>query len=150
MRICSKCNVEKSDSDFYSYKKSCKDCVKAASSARYREKRDVVLATQRKYYELNKEKKIADVGRYQKENNGRVNAKNMKRYASKLRATPPWLTKDHSLEMQEFYIRAVESGMHVDHIIPLQGKNVCGLHVPWNLQLLDPVENLRKGNSYED
>lgn len=68
-----------------------------------------------------------------------------KRRATKLQATPKWLTK-HQLEAIKQIYFACPNGMHVDHIIPLKGENVCGLHVPWNLQYLTPTENSKKKN----
>lgn len=75
----------------------------------------------------------------------RMNAHNMKRHADKMRRTPPWA--DHA-KIAEVYTEASKQKKHVDHIIPLRGKLVSGLHVHNNLQLLTQSENSSKGNRY--
>lgn len=69
-----------------------------------------------------------------------------------MNATPFWLTSIQKAQIQEFYDIAVAKTMQtgvahqVDHIHPLQGKAVCGLHVPWNLQVITASENAGKSN----
>lgn len=81
----------------------------------------------------------------------KVNALTAKRRANKKHAEPKWLTSDQKSSINNFYTEAknktIESGIpyQVDHIVPLQGKNVCGLHVPWNLQVITATDNQRKG-----
>lgn len=76
----------------------------------------------------------------------KVCALTAKRRANRLRATPAWLTPEQDTHILDWYRRAKERGLTVDHIIPLSGKMVCGLHVPWNLALLSAVDNSKKGN----
>jgi 5-methylcytosine-specific restriction endonuclease McrA len=100
--------------------------------------------------------KIVKSYRYAADNNNkpRRNAITAKRHSAKLKRTPPWLTEYHLSQIKRFYQEAKElessTGIkhHVDHIVPLQGKNVSGLHVPWNLQILTAVENCSKNNSF--
>lgn len=90
--------------------------------------------------------------KWKKKNPGKWAAIAAKYRAAKMQRTPRWLTKAHLAEIEEFYILAhelswlSESPLVVDHIIPLQGKNVSGLHVPWNLQILPKNVNCSKGN----
>ena len=74
-----------------------------------------------------------------------------RRRAAKLQATPKWLTREQRRLMRWIYVWAASlpGDFHVDHIVPLRGENVCGLNVPWNLQILPADTNRRKGNRLE-
>lgn len=82
-----------------------------------------------------------------------VMAEALARYrAAMLRAMPPWVDRQAIREI--FKLAKIESKrrgetLHVDHIVPLQGENVSGLHVPWNLQLLTAFDNRSKNNRFE-
>ena len=67
------------------------------------------------------------------------------RHARKLRAIPKWVCKKE-LEEIKFIYKNRKKGYHVDHIIPLQGINVCGLHTKNNLRIVKAKYNLSKGN----
>lgn len=77
------------------------------------------------------------------------------RRASQLQATPKWLTEYQkqgialNYELARIITKELRLQMDVDHIIPLKGKNVCGLHVPWNLQIMCRSGNAQKKNNYE-
>lgn len=86
---------------------------------------------------------------YTEKNRGRIAAHARTRQAKKLRATPSWANIE---AVKRFYVHAElltrTTGIphHVDHIVPLKGRNVCGLHWEGNLQVLPGAENIAKGN----
>jgi hypothetical protein len=90
--------------------------------------------------------------RYKQNNRDKVNANHARRKASKLQRTPAWadLEKIKSYYTLAKYFEFITLGIkyHVDHIVPLQGKNVCGLHVPDNLQVLRFDHNCSKNNQW--
>ena len=105
------------------------------------------------YYQSNDERLKEGAKLHKKLNPHRYAHYNAKRRSAKLKATPTWLTSSQLKEIEDLYWlsqdlqRVTGFTYHVDHIVPLQGRGVCGLHVPWNLQVLPSDINLQKGNS---
>jgi hypothetical protein len=106
---------------------------------------------QRKWRANNPEKSLAQIRRKNERQRvlkkkwcqrGRAKHNKIAYYGKIYLATPEWV------DMQALYAMYdhCPPGMHVDHIVPIQGENVCGLHVPWNLQYLTAQENSRKRN----
>ena len=72
-------------------------------------------------------------------------ARQMARHCAKIQRTPAW---SDLAAIKLVYVEAAKRDLTVDHIVPLQGTLVSGLHVSWNLQMLTTEENCRKGNRF--
>lgn len=112
---------------------------------------DRVLEAAKEYREANREKTREAASRWQKNNRAKATASQNRREAEKLRATPEWANHD---KIEEFYKEAERLSQihsrhyHVDHVVPLRSKIVCGLHWEGNLQVIPAEENIRKGNRH--
>ena len=82
--------------------------------------------------------------------------KSLKRNRKQTSATPKWLTKNQKDTIKEIYKLCKQLTMltgtkhEVDHIVPICGNSVSGLHVPWNLQVITRKQNGSKGNKIID
>ena len=128
---------------------------KNAINARYRNSHKESIAAHLKvYYAENKEKVAKRSSEWLKNNLGTASANRRKDQARKMNRVPTWLSESDLLRMRCYYqvaaMRTRESGQkwHVDHIIPLRGKEVSGLHVPNNLQVITAAENRKKRNLF--
>ena len=84
-------------------------------------------------------------------NPDKVAAKMAKRRAAKLQATPAWANDfilAEAYELSQLRTKVTGVAHHVDHIVPLSGKTVCGLHCEFNVRVIPGKENLRKSNSH--
>lgn len=165
MKCCTKCRVAQEVSCYYKQhnrlRSICKLCVKEHNKIYYKQNREAVrsntsayyiqnleksLATRKLYRDSNKDKNAEDHRAWSKKNPGSIRAIQARRRAAKLKRTPLWSER---AEIKEFY-QNCPVGHHVDHIVPLQGETVSGLHVLSNLQYLTAKENISKGNKFRE
>ena len=153
----------------------CKDCAKVAKKEWYAKNVESERTKAMQYYyenyEKNKERIIKTVSDWQKTNKEKYRKIAKKCYektkhkrfawqalarAAKRNAVPKWVNGELKQEIQKFYVEArvktKETGINyeVDHIVPLMGDNVCGLHVPWNLRVITRFENRSKANRFKE
>jgi hypothetical protein len=151
------------------YRKRNKERLSIEAKQRYQNNREAYLENKKRYYEENKTEIRAKQNKYRKENLEMLSEINRQwrknnpekaklnyvrcRYR-RYRAIPSWLSDEQQQQINNIYKECKEITMqtgvqhHVDHIIPIHGKTVSGLHVPENLQILTASENCSKKNSF--
>ena len=109
--------------------------------------KETIKAQRKTHYQANKEAINAKNKAYNKANRGVCTASTAKCRATKKLRIPGWVTLEELVAIRRFYENCPK-GYHVDHIIPLQGESVSGLHVLSNLQYLTATDNLIKNNKF--
>jgi hypothetical protein len=161
-KVCTKCKEVKSLDEFHKHKGKpygraiwCKKCACRNSKNNYentpRERR---LSLKREWQSKNR----SHINSYNESIRKKYPHKHAERQrlrnARLQKAEPDWVDDKHKDRIVEIYLCAKNMSdkfgrkYHVDHIVPLKGENVCGLHVWWNLQILEASRNLSKSNKF--
>ena len=159
------CNGCKTFKELFSFSRNCrmKDGLsircKSCRSLYYILNKDIKKENQKRWRKVNPTKDkdwrathrksvYKSSRKWEQKNPGLVALRNVKRHVKRLLRIPSWASAEEKQLIRMFY-QNCPTTVVVDHIIPLCGKSVSGLHVLSNLQYLSPKENRVKGNKYE-
>ena len=133
----------------------CKECDSARHKKYRKDNRDEVLASRKKYYKDNRDEIAERKKKYYEENPEKGAARTAKYRAALLERIPSWSNDDDIKAIKNIYARCKKinklTGIehHVDHVIPMQGDGISGLHHSTNLAIIPAALNLSKNNSWE-
>jgi hypothetical protein len=161
MKQCTKCGVLKAYEYFHKDKthadgmrSRCKDCIAKIVKQYYALNKSRIIEKVTNWVQHNRDKHNKVCKKWVKNNKASVNQRTANRYARKTNATPKWVDSEELWLIKEVYDLAVKrtklTGLkwHVDHIIPLRGRLVSGLHTMANLQVILAADNVKKSNRY--
>lgn len=141
---------------FAAYKKIYKEINKEKIKEKNKIYRDNTierrLAYNAKWYQEHKDYANEYAKTYKKTNKGIINNINANRRSATITRIPIWVSDVGKQYIKALYMLAnLQSKLtgekwHVDHVLPLKGKTICGLHVPLNLRIIKAIDNLKKGN----
>ena len=133
------------------YRAKCKKCMNAEHTNYIKNNKENIQRQKNKWLAKNHDKIKKYHKEYKKLHRAKQTAHQAKRRAKQLQATPSWANLK---DIERIYIvasnisKSTKIKHHVDHIVPLQGENICGLHTFNNLCIIPAKMNLQKGNTF--
>ena len=146
-----KANPEKVKAKGLAYRAVNRERLNAKTAEWRKNNPEKSAALTRAWNEANKEKVKVTKSAWRKREAGAVNEAQMRRFAAKKQRTPKWADLEKIKKVYDLCARFRSLGcdFHVDHVIPLQGRNVCGLHVHNNLEIIEASKNRSKSNQLQ-
>jgi len=140
-------------SERYTKNKTCCECANQAANKAKTKNRKKYSISSVNWGKKNPQKLAEYQRRKNAKDKGKRNLLTANYRQAKIDRMPLWLSETDKTQMESIYkycagLREAGLDYHVDHVVPLRGENVSGLHVPWNLQVIYGPDNMSKGNRY--
>lgn len=155
MKVCCTCKIEKEEELFHKNKPSCKTCRQSERKKSYEKRKSEnyaeLLDYNRQWVLDNPDKNKEHKKRWNQANVDKCRITCNKRYSYAKQARPEWANKffiEEAYHLAQIRSKLFQERWEVDHVIPIKGKDVCGLHVENNLQVIPRSINASKQNRF--